>query len=29
MKILRGIYPDKHVEGIIAYVDRKEVRRLV
>ncbi len=28
MKILKAVYPGKDVEGIIAYVDRKEVRRL-
>jgi ATP-dependent helicase/nuclease subunit A len=28
MKILKGVYPEKAIEGVIAYVDRKEVRRL-
>ncbi len=28
MRILKGIYPDKHVEGIIAYVDLKEISRV-
>jgi ATP-dependent helicase/nuclease subunit A len=28
MKILKAVYPGKDVEGIIAYVDLKEVRRL-
>ncbi|RPI36561.1 MAG: hypothetical protein EHM54_05415, partial [Nitrospiraceae bacterium] len=28
MKILKEIYPEKEVEGIIAYIDRKEVRRI-
>jgi ATP-dependent exoDNAse (exonuclease V) beta subunit len=28
IKILGTVYPEKYVEGIIAYVDRKEVRRL-
>jgi ATP-dependent exoDNAse (exonuclease V) beta subunit len=28
MKILRAVYPGRDVEGIIAYVDRKEVRRM-
>ncbi|GEM_PF-4688152 len=27
MKILKGVYPEKHVVGVIAYVDRKEIRR--
>ncbi len=29
MKILKGVYPDKEVEGIIAYVDRREIRRFL
>lgn len=29
MKILKEVYPDKEVEGIIAFVDRREVRRLL
>jgi ATP-dependent helicase/nuclease subunit A len=28
MKILKAVYSEKAVEGLIAYVDRKEVRRL-
>jgi RecB family exonuclease len=28
MKILRGIFPDKAIEGIIAYVDLKEIKRI-
>jgi ATP-dependent helicase/nuclease subunit A len=28
MRILKEIYPDKHVEGIIAYVDLKEISRV-
>jgi ATP-dependent helicase/nuclease subunit A len=28
MKLLRDIYPDKQIEGIIAYVDLKEIRRI-
>lgn len=29
MKILRGIYPGRTVEGIIAYVDLREIRRII
>jgi ATP-dependent exoDNAse (exonuclease V) beta subunit len=29
MKILREVYPGKPVEGIIAYIDTKELRRVV
>jgi ATP-dependent exoDNAse (exonuclease V) beta subunit len=29
MKILRGVYPQMEVEGIIAYVDLREIRRLL
>ena len=29
MNILKAVYPEKVVEGVIAYVDRKDVRRLV
>ncbi|HYA92984.1 MAG TPA: UvrD-helicase domain-containing protein [Thermodesulfobacteriota bacterium] len=28
MRILKEIYPDKHVEGVIAYVDLKEIRKV-
>ncbi len=28
MKLLRDIYPDKRIEGVIAYVDLKEIRRI-
>ncbi len=28
VRILKGIYPDRHVEGIIAYVDLKEISRV-
>ena len=28
MKLLRDIYPDKQIEGVIAYVDLKEIRRI-
>ena len=28
IRILKGIYPDKNVEGVIAYVDLKEIRRV-
>jgi len=28
MKILREMYPDKAIEGIIAYVDSSEMRRI-
>jgi ATP-dependent exoDNAse (exonuclease V) beta subunit len=28
MRILKEIYPDKHVEGIIAYVDLKEISKI-
>jgi ATP-dependent exoDNAse (exonuclease V) beta subunit len=28
IKLLRDIYPDKHIEGVIAYVDLKEIRRI-
>ncbi|HVP78856.1 MAG TPA: UvrD-helicase domain-containing protein [Thermodesulfobacteriota bacterium] len=28
IRILREIYPDKHVEGVIAYVDLKEITRV-
>lgn len=28
LRILRGVYPDKNIEGIIVYVDMKEVRRV-
>jgi len=28
MKILKEVYPEKEIAGIIAYVDRKEVRRI-
>jgi ATP-dependent exoDNAse (exonuclease V) beta subunit len=29
MKILREVYPGKPVEGIVAYIDTKELRRIV
>src|SRR3990172_1301349 len=29
MKILKGVYPQMEVEGIIAYVDLREIRRLL
>ncbi len=28
IRILKAIYPDKNVEGVIAYVDRKEIRKV-
>lgn len=28
MKILREIYPDRRVEGLVAYIDLREVRRI-
>jgi len=28
IRILKGIYPDKKVEGVIAYVDLKEIRKV-
>jgi ATP-dependent exoDNAse (exonuclease V) beta subunit len=28
MKLLRDIYPDNQIEGVIAYVDLKEIRRI-
>jgi ATP-dependent exoDNAse (exonuclease V) beta subunit len=28
MRILKEIYPDKNVEGAIAYVDLKEIRKV-
>ena len=28
IRILKEVYPDKNIEGIIVYVDMKEVRRV-